>query len=372
MNVRPVTEARDLEAFHALPHRLYAGDAAWVAPLTSREAWRLDARKNPFFKKATRELFVAERGGQVVGRIVAVHDQRNADGTGVLGFFECENDDLTARALFDAGCAWLKARGARRCLGPMNLSFNDEFGVIVEGHDRRTPLMTAHTARWYPGLFERAGFKPERETLAFERMLVGPDGAPTPPPPGLVEAAREATLRTDLVVRHVVRANWSAEVLRTHQVMNASFEGLDTFEPIGLEEFQAVARQLEDILVPELMLLAESAGQPVGFAFLFPDMNEVLARLDGRLFPFGWAKALWAKRHITTASFKLAGVVPAWRRSGLAARMALEASQAAQRAGFKRMEMSMVNATNTRMCDFIALQGASPYLRFRLYERALS
>lgn len=372
MNVRPVTAARDLAAFLQLPHHLYAGDTAWVAPLTAREAWRLDAKKNPFFKKASRELFLAERDGRVVGRIAAVHDARSADGTGVLGFFECEDDDATAQALFDAGCAWLKARGALRCIGPMNLSFNDEFGVVIEGHDRRTPLMTAHTARWYQGLFERAGFTAECETLAYERMLVGPDGAPSAPPAGLVEAAREAVARTDLEVRPVVRADWSAEVVRAHGVMNASFEGMDSFAPIGLEEFQAVARELEDILVPELMLFAQSAGQTVGFAFLFPDMNEVLARLDGTLFPFGWAKALWAKRHITTASFKLAGVVPAWRKSGLAARMALEASQAAQRAGFTRMEMSMVNAKNTRMRDFIVLQGASPYLRFRLYQRALS
>lgn len=372
MIARPVTTKQDLDAFLDLPHRLYAHDPAWVAPLRSRERWRLDATRNPFFRDAARELFLCERDGVVLGRICAVHDQRRGERGGMLGFFECEDDVAAARALFDAALAWLGQRGVTKVVGPMNLSSMDEFGVVIEGHDRRPPFMTAHTRAYYPALFEAAGFTIERDTLAYERPLVDASGAPLPPPKGLARAAALGERRDDVVIRALDPANWDAEVAKAHEIMNVSFEGMEGFEPVSLSEFRGVAAQLRSIMDPELMLIAEQQGRPVGFAFVFPEMNEVLAPMHGRVFPFGWAKALWAKRHVTTASFKLAGVSPDQRHTGLAARLALEASLAAQRRGYRRMEMSVVNASNQKMRAFIELQGATPYLRFRLYQRGVA
>lgn len=371
MIVKPVTTERELSAFLELPYLLYAGDAAFVPPLRSREAWRLDPVRNPFFSEAQRELFVAWRDGQAVGRLAAVHDRRRRDGAGIVGFFECEDDDATAGALFDAASAWLRAKGCGRCLGPINLSMNDEFGVVVDGHDRRPPLMTAHTARWYPRLFERAGFRPERDGLCYERQLLDESGAPLALPPGLLEAAQPTFERAELAIRPVVRAKWDEEVVRAHAVLNASFQGEAWYEPIGLGEFRAIARGMKDLLVPELMLFAETEAQAVGFSFLFPDANEVLAQLNGGLWPLGWLKALWAQRRVSTVSFKLAGVVPTWRKSGLAARLALESSLAAQRLGYRRMEMSVISESNHRMREFIELQGGTPYLRLRLFQKEL-
>ena len=74
---------------------------------------RLDQKKNPFFKHAEAQYFLAWRDGRPVGRISA-HIDRNFNefqdnDWGLFGWFECEDDPEAARALLDAaerrGCA---------------------------------------------------------------------------------------------------------------------------------------------------------------------------------------------------------------------------------------------------------------------------
>ena len=191
------------------------------------------------------------------------------------------------------------------------------------------------------------------------------------PPPGLVDAAKGSRARADVVVRPVRMDRWDEEIAKACDVMNASLAEVEGHVPVSQAEFAALARQFKTILDPRILLFAECQGQVVGFALLLPEVNEVLAHLGGRLFPFGWLKAWWYGRRIRTVSFKIAGVLPAHRKGGLAARLAIEASLAAQAIGYRRMEMSVVNESNRRMRDFIELQGAKPYLRYRLYRRAV-
>ena len=86
----------------------------------------VDPAKNPFYEHAARELFLARRGGRVVGRIAAIddrlHREVHGDNTGFFGFFECVDDAPVARALLAAAGDWLKARGLNVQRGPVNPS----------------------------------------------------------------------------------------------------------------------------------------------------------------------------------------------------------------------------------------------------------
>ena len=54
----------------------------------------LSRTKNPFFEHAEAEYFLAERDGEVVGRIAAIsnrlHNETHEDRVGFFGFFECD------------------------------------------------------------------------------------------------------------------------------------------------------------------------------------------------------------------------------------------------------------------------------------------
>jgi hypothetical protein len=107
----------------------------WALTSAFRRAWM--RRKNPFFKHADAQYFLACRDGQAVGRISAHVDhnlnefQDNA--WGLFGWFECEDDPEAARALLHAAESWLRERGRDRMVGGMDFTTNDECGLLIEG-----------------------------------------------------------------------------------------------------------------------------------------------------------------------------------------------------------------------------------------------
>ena len=54
--------------------RFIANDPAWVPPLMIERKEFLDRKKHPFFKHGDAALFLARRGGDIVGRIMASDD----------------------------------------------------------------------------------------------------------------------------------------------------------------------------------------------------------------------------------------------------------------------------------------------------------
>ena len=90
----------------------------------------LSRRKNPFFRHAEAEYFLAERRGgrgtEVVGRIAAIHNRGHnefhEDTVGFYGFFESINDQSVADSLFHAAANWLKQRDLTVMRGPVSFS----------------------------------------------------------------------------------------------------------------------------------------------------------------------------------------------------------------------------------------------------------
>ncbi|HEV8383093.1 MAG TPA: hypothetical protein VGQ29_16010, partial [Gemmatimonadales bacterium] len=75
--VRPVQSARDLKRFIAFPYQLHRGDPQWVPQLRMDVRTMLSRSKNPFFEHSEAEYFLAERDGNVVGRIAAIQNRQH-------------------------------------------------------------------------------------------------------------------------------------------------------------------------------------------------------------------------------------------------------------------------------------------------------
>jgi hypothetical protein len=110
----PVGGRSDLAAFVALPYELHRSLPGWT-PMLRRDARAvLDPARNRFFDHAERQLFLARRGGRVVGRVAAIHDrlhdETHGDRVGFFGFFESVDDPPVANALFDTAAGRLGGR----------------------------------------------------------------------------------------------------------------------------------------------------------------------------------------------------------------------------------------------------------------------
>ena len=372
VDVRPVSSKRERDAFIKLPWRLYAGNPTWVPPLLLERRQFFDPRKNPFFQHAQVQLFLARRDGRVVGRISA-HVDANLDafqGTdwGLFGFFECEDDPEAARALLDAAETWLRARGRPNMVGPMDFTTNDECGLLIEGHERPPIILSGWHHPYYQRLLEEAcGLHKAMDLLMWDLQVENRDRVH----PAIWKVAADVEAKHGIVCRNFSKRDLEAEVGRFLEVYNAAWEKNWGFVPLTEEEVRHYAKTLKPVLDENWAMVAEKrdTGEVVGAALTLPDYNQVLHELNGRLLPFGWLKALRARRRVDKVRVFALGVKPEYQHTGVAAKFYEMHFDAAARTPQTGGEMGWILETNEPMNRAMEGMGGEVVRRFRVYER---
>lgn len=374
VQVRPVAGRRELNAFVKLPWRLYRNEPRWVAPLLIDVKRRLDRTRNPFFTHAEAEYFLAWRGKRVVGRITA-HVDRNLNEFqdnrwGLFGWFECEDDPEAARALLDAAEAWLRERQCDRMVGPMDFTTNDECGLLIEGHELRPIILCPWQHPYYQSLLEgEAGMAKAMDLLMWSLSLSGRDKVH----PAIWEAAEKVESEHGIVCRNFRKKDLHAEVSRFLEVYNAAWERNWGFVPLTEEEVRHYAKDLKPVLDENWAMVAErkDTGEVVGAALTLPDYNQVLAKLNGRLLPFGWITALRERKKIDALRVFALGVKRDYQHTGVAARFYQLHYDAAEKTPQKRGETGWILETNEPMNRAMEGMGGKVVRRYRVYEREL-
>ncbi len=370
IEVRALAGRADQRAFIRLPWRIYAGDPAWVPPLM-HDVKKVMDRKHPFHRHADVEYFLARRNGEVVGRIAAIHNRAHVEfheePCGFFGLFECIDDVEVARALLKTAEQWVAERGMRIIRGPVNLSTNDELyspGVVIDGFEKRPAIMMAHTPPYYVRLLETAGYSKAKDLLSIWLDL-------PVPPPRFVRGSERLKKRERVEIRPIDLKQFEREVRIVQDIYNEAWEKNWGFVPMTEAEIQNLAMQLRPVVVPDLVLIAEVDGEPVGFALGLPDYNQALAKVNGRLFPFGVAKLLWHKRNIKAIRVITLGLKPGYRHRGLDAMLILHLVLGAAPRGYPRGECSWILEDNWEMRRGLERLGGEVYRTYRVYERAL-
>jgi len=376
LHVETVRTRHGLRRFVGLPWHVYdpTRHPQWVPPLRVMVRDGLDEKHNPFYRRASRELFLARRGSRLVGRIAAIenraHNEFHGDRVGFYGFFECADDQEAAGALFDAAGTWLRARGLDTMRGPASPSFNHECGLLVRGFRHHPMFLTPWNPRYYVHLHEGAGMRPVKNLLGYfipvgwERYQL---------PERFRRQAERATRRQGLSFRTIDLDHYWDDAAVMWNVYNAAWERNWGFVPMTWEEFRAQARDLRRLIIPEFVFVAELDGRPAGFCVILPDYNQILKRIpDGRLFPTGFFKILAGKRRLRTGRIFALGVRAEYRNRGLMALIAYEAYRRGRAYGAMGVEASWVLEDNEAMISPIQAAGAKVYRRWRIYERSLT
>lgn len=365
LRIEPVRTDRDRKAFIALPFRLYASDPYWVPPLIREIKERLDTRKHPFFNHGKAELFLARDNGRVVGRIAAVvdeaHNRFHNEKTGAFGFVEFENDMEIAAALLGRAAAWCEERGMGRFRGPLSYSTNEECGTLMDGFDTPPVLMMPYNRSWHGEIFSALGLEKGRDLLAYYVDRSAPFDR-------LKRITERVIARYRLKIRPVDLKRFDAELEIIRRIYNEAWANNWGFIPMERDEFSWQARQMKQILVPELALIVEEAGEPAGFSLSLPDYNQVLIKLGGRLFPFGLIKFLILRKRIDAIRVMAMGVREAVRTIGAEGVMIHRTIEAGLRMGYEWAELSWVLEDNKVMRNLAERLGAKAYKRYRIWE----
>jgi GNAT superfamily N-acetyltransferase len=371
VRIERVKTKREREIFLRLPWRFYKGNAAWVPPLLFDLRPQLDPTRGDFFKHSAADFFIAYRGEEAVGRIAAMHNTRHlaahADGAGFFGFFECEDDAATARALLVAAEDWLRGRGLVEVRGPANFSIQDEAGVLLDGFEYAPMAGMAYTPPYYRGLLEAAGYGKAKDLLVcrIDRDTWKEE-----------ELGRMGRLMDRMApgvkVREIDMKDVPAEAERMAKIFAESWRENWGAQPISQAEFLKYAEQYRLFIDPRLILLAERDGEPLGMMVAIPNVNEIIQRIDGRMWPFGWWRLWRERKRVTTVRLFLLGVRPQARRLGLPVLFMRRYQEvlAGQRQ-FRSMEFSWILEDNHETLNLIDRLGGRRVQTLRLYGKAL-
>ena len=377
ISLRPVESKKELMRFIKFPWKVYRHDPYWVPPLISERKAYLNPAQNPFFDHADVALFLAERGKETVGTIAAVVDHNYNDyhreKCGWFGLFETIEDYAVAEKLLGTARDWVKERGMETLRGPVNLSTNYEYALLVEGFDSRPVIMMTYNPRYYVDFIENFGFRTARTLYAYIADWSFYGGGPHGLPKKLVQVANRVRKKEDIHVRHARMKDFENEVARIKKVYNSAWSRLWGFVPLTDAEFDHIASALKPILDEDLIFMAEADGEPIGFSLALPDLNQALWHIrDGRLFPFGIFKFLWYRRKVDTLRLFAMGVVEEYRGRGIDALFYLETAHAIMRKGYKRVEMSLILEDNEMMNRILQrILKARIYKKYKIYELPL-
>ncbi len=369
VEVRPVTNGREMKEFIKLPWRIYKDDPVWVPPLLMDRRKLVDRKKNPFYKHAAAEFFLARRNGEVLGRIGAIvndnHNKEHKENIGFFGFFEAVNDQEVANALFNTARSWLKERGVSAMRGPANPSVNDEWGLLIDGFEDPPTLLMTYNPRYYLSLIEGAGLRKVKDMYAYqlrdERVMTE----------RLIKVTDAIKQREELVFRTLDMKNFKNEVELIKYLYNAAWQYNWGAVPMTDDEFDALAKDLKPIVDPELVIIAEFKGKPIGFSLSVPDLNMALKYNKRGWLLSGLYHLYRHKKEINRTRIIVLGVVREHLKTGAAGVLFFETARRSVNRGYRTGEASWVLEDNVPMNRSAELLNAERYKTYRLYETPL-
>jgi len=356
-----------LKQFVEFPYKLYENNRYWVPPLKRDVYHLLDPKANPFWDHSERELYLAFQDKHLVGRIAAIVDRNFIDfwkeNTGYFGFFECEEDASAAKALFSAVHKYHSEKGMEKFIGPMNPSTNDECGFLLEGYFSSPLIMMTYTPEYYHTLAQAAGMAKAKDLYAY---YVNTDDAPIEYLERICSIVRRRI--QDIKIRPVNMKDFVNEVKKIQEVYNDAWSPNWGFVPMTDDEFKLIAKNLRQLLVPELVFIIEINDVPAGVSVTVPNYNEVLKKLKGKLGPIEMLKFLYYKGKIREVRLMIMGVRRKFQKMGMEALFYLESFKAGKRLGYKGGELSWTLEDNYEVNNGIKKMGGKLYKKWRIYQ----
>ena len=373
ISIEKVNSRRTLAQFIDFPHELYAGDPNYVPELFMAQEELLNAKKSPFLKHSEADYFLARsEDGRIVGRIAAIQNnnytQFTGDKAGFFGFFDVINNVEAAQLLLDTASNWLRQRGFKRVIGPVNFSTNETCGVLIENFQEPPFVLTTYNYPYYATLLEQYGFVKNVDLLSYD---LDPNFL-TPEMEDMAARLETRLARRGITIRTLNMKHFDRELEAFLPIYNASWDKNMGFVPMTEAELRQMGKDLKMAVDPDFVFFAEKDGITIGAGITIPNLNEIFIKIKrGRLFPTGIFRFLFGRKSIKSVRIIALGILPEYRRTGLDMCMYVRSYQAALRKGIQRGEASWILENNDLMNRALLQMGGKVFRKHRLYEKAL-
>jgi ribosomal protein S18 acetylase RimI-like enzyme len=363
-----VRDKKQRKEFFLLPYSLYRDDPLWIAPLRTEQKKLFDPAQNAFLQHCRYQLFLARHAKKLVGRIAVFIDHSYVDywkeDVGFFGSFECVQNPVIAAELLTTAQRWLIEHGQKRMRGPISFEAQN-WGCVFEGFDSSPRLMSPYNPPYYNEMFCDFGLKKIKDLEVFAGKS---DNYRLPE---RFNRHRDRLIQKyKLTIRHLQMKYLIRDVRTILDLTNRALGRNWGFVPVSVAEAEGIARDLKSIVHPELVLIIEADGQPVGFSIALPDIFQIIKGLNGRLFPLGIFRLIFRLKTVSRYRMWALGIVPEYQRRGIDTLLYLETYKILSKRSVD-LEANYVLEDNYAMKDAILKLGLKKVRTIRIYQKEI-
>jgi len=319
ISLEEVKTPAQLKAFVKFPFSLYGNDSPWVPPIISEEIKGFDKNINPVFESAEATLFVAKKNGIIVGRVAAIINWLEVNKMGLkkmrFGWFDFIDDKEISKTLLDKVAEIGRENDLEYMEGPVGFSNLDKVGVVTEGFEEISTMVTWYNHPYYQSHYEAYGMTIEKGFYEAKFPLTSVD--PTP------FRKMEALIRKRYELKPVNFTNTKdimPYVDEMFDLFNDTYAKLSSFVEITDVQKAYFKKKFIPFINPEyIKFVLDKNNKMIAFAIVLPSFAKALKKAKGKLFPFGWYHLLKAKKKSDGVAFYLIGVLPEYQNKGVTA-----------------------------------------------------
>lgn len=315
-------------------------------------------------------LFLAYQDDDPVGRISAFIDHLGIkhwnESIGLFGSFECLRVDKVPQLLLETARDWLRNKSMTLMRGPWSFD-SQEWGLVVKGGDQPSMIMAPYNPPYYPAAFESFGLTKVKDLMVYSVTL----DTSYQLPERFVKHIARVSEKYGVRIRPINMKQLDADVQSIVHIANEATKDNWGFIPVTDAEAEDLAKGLKMIVDPDLIMIAEADGRPIGYQITLPDVNVILKNLNGRLFPFGFLKLMTGLKKIRQYRIWALGVLPEFHRRAIDILLYQKMYEVLKARQPVYLEANYVLEDNMAMNNPILKLGLNHVKTYRVYEASL-
>ncbi len=317
--IKEVSTKRGLKKFVKFPFSLYKNNKYWVPPIIKDEVASFDKKLNPVFEHAEAHFFLAYQNNEIVGRIAAIINRFEVNDQKIkkmrFGWFDFIDDIHVSDALLSKVNEIGKLNKLDFIEGPVGFSNMDKVGILTDGFDHISSIISWYNYPYYSVHVEKLGFTKSQkfiETYFYFKDV------------NIEKYKRYADIIKKKYELTPLNFNSTNEIMpyvkEMFELFNASYKKLPSFVPISDKQIEYYKKKFITFLNPEFIkFIIDKNGKLITFSITMPSYARALQKANGKLFPTGLFHILKAKKNSKDVVFFLIGILPEYQKKGVTA-----------------------------------------------------
>lgn len=358
ISIKRVSTKSELKDFVRFNYELYK-DCPYAVPDFLEDTLNtFDAKSNAAFEFCDAEFFIAYRQGKIVGKVVAIINNRANEKwntkTVRFGWIDFVDDREVSGMLLKAVEDWGKERDMTEIAGPFGFTDLDPEGMLFEGYNKLGSMYTIYNYPYYNDHMQALGF--EEDAVWVDRTISIPSA----------EGEHSANQQKFFRVAKLVQDRYgfsvckcksrkelrdSGYILNLFEIINTAYQNLHGYSNMTTRQMNDYVKQYKSLLDPELISIVNNKeGQPIAVGVCMPNLSKAAKKAKSRLWPFGWwhmLMGLYFKRS-KTIDLLLIGALPEYQDTGCISLLFADMIPTAQKRGFRIAECCPQLETNNK------------------------